>query len=334
MRFGPFSLALFPDTITDFSSMAHPFWQNVNFGPATSPAQRYFVVLLAIALPWLWFSINWPLPIRPTARLRWFLALLVGVLVLGQSSGAIAGPLSERLAQFPAWDERPPVQAAAGDLYYPDWFRGTWDVTTALVDLAAPLAPEVTTPGFEQNRQRLNQPIVFQARFLPVDRPNLPRGFGFLAPLPTAAPIVADRAFNGLNLARAYLDDSTDAENSRVVAVRVDPTNPNRQLTVLRGDRRLVSTVSARATETPTPDEFVTSEIFQQEFRRPNQIYLNQVETTTHYTRLHPLKDGDPSITADQVTAIYLAPQDPDFGQAGDRPVALYRYSLTFLPAS
>lgn len=261
------------------------------------------------------------------------LVVFAGLLAWGWSGGAIAGPLTERLAQFPHWEERPPVQAAAGDLYYPAWFQGTWEVTTSLVDLAAPLAPTVTTPGFEQNRRFLNQPIPFQARFIPVDRPILPRGLGLLGQVPVASPIIADRAFNGLNLARAYLDESADAENSRVVAVRVDPTNPNRQLTVLRGDRRLISTISARATETPNPDEFVTSEIFQQEFRRSNQLYLNQVETTTRYTRRHPVQDDEPSITADQVTAIYLAPQDPEFEQAGDRPVALYRYSLNFFPA-
>jgi hypothetical protein len=254
-------------------------------------------------------------------------------MVLGWSAAAIAGPLAERLAQFPNWEARPPVQAAAGDLYYPNWFRGTWDVTTALVDLVAPLAPTVTTPGFEQNRRFLNQPIPFQARFVPVDRPQLPRRFGLLGPLPTAAPIVADRAFNGMNLARAYLDESVDVETSRVVDVRVDPTNPNRQLTVLQGDRRLISTISARATETPNPNEFVTSEIFQQEFRRSNQLYLNQVETTTRYTHHDSTQVDEPSITADQVTAIYLAPQDPEFAQAGDRPVALYRYSLDFFPA-
>jgi len=301
--------------------MARPFWQTINpwqkisLFPAQTRGQRApggFCALRRSLLLWGW----------------------LGWLLVGWSSGAIAGTLIERLAQFPDWEARPPVQAAAGDLYYPDWFRGTWDVITTLVDLAAPLAPAVTTPGFEKNRQFLNQPIPFQARFVPVDRPPLPQSFGFLRPLPQIVPVVADRAFNGRNLARAYLDDPTHPENSPVVDVKVDPTNPNRQLTILQGDRRLISTVSARATETPDPAEFVTSEIFQQEFRRSNQLYLNQVETTTRYTRLQPSREGDPSITADQVTAIYLSPQDPEFDQAGDRPVALYRYSLTFVPAS
>ncbi|MEW5859950.1 MAG: DUF6816 family protein, partial [Cyanobacteriota bacterium] len=46
----------------------------------------------------------------------------------------------------------------------------------------------------------------------------------------------------------------------------------------------------------------------------------------TAYHQLHS------SIEADQVTAIYLSPQDPDYFKAIDRPVALYRYRLQLLP--
>ena len=35
---------------------------------------------------------------------------------------------------------------------------------------------------------------------------------------------------------------------------------------------------------------------------------------------------------ADQITAIYLSPQDPDYFKAKDKPVALYRYQLAFSP--
>ncbi|MEO1209271.1 MAG: DUF6816 family protein [Cyanobacteria bacterium J06638_20] len=317
--------------------MSRLFWQNVNFVGLRRTIPQICKEIWAIVAGQRSLTtrrLDSLVPIAVGGLRRILFSLVAGLMVLGWSAGAIAGPLAERLAQFPNWEARPPVQAAAGDLYYPDWFRGTWDVTTALVDLAAPLAPTVTTPGFEQNRRFLHQPIPFQARFIPVDRPLLPRGFGVLGQLPTASPVVADRAFNGLNLARAYLDESADVETSRVVDVRVDPTNPNRQLTVLQGDRRLISTISARATETPTSDEFVTSEIFQQEFRRSNQLYLNQVETTTRYTHHDSTQANEPSITAEQVTAIYLAPQDPEFEQAGDRPVALYRYSLDFFPAT
>jgi hypothetical protein len=284
-----------------------------------------------------WQDSSWQAPkwLHDAGRMVLLGVLLLGLWVgLGAGGAAQAGPLGDRLSQFPDWQGKPLLPSAKGDLAYPDWFEGTWDVTTTLVDLAAPLAPEIVTPGFEGNRQYLNQPVPFQARFVA----TLPNRFGGL-PLPPALlgkpQIVADRAFNGLNLAKAYLDKPD--EKSPVLAVKVDPKNPNRQITLLRdesedsvlGAKELVSTVVARGVETPDPLAFVTTEVFQQEFLGAPQIYFNTVETSTAY-ELHP--DELPRITADQVTAIYLSPQDPDFFAAGDRPVALYRYRLEFSP--
>ncbi|WP_373872753.1 DUF6816 family protein [Microseira wollei] len=67
------------------------------------------------------------------------------------------------------------MQAVVGafDLIYPDWMVGTWKVTSTLVDLADPLAPNIVTPGFESNRRYLNQPITFQVRFQVVNPSNL-----------------------------------------------------------------------------------------------------------------------------------------------------------------
>lgn len=247
---------------------------------------------------------------------------------LVSSSAAHAGELADRIAQFPHWDGQPIRQVARGDLVYPDWFQGTWNVTTTLVDLAAPLAPELTTPGFDSNRPFLNQPISFQARFK-VESPRR-RGVTGPFPLPPQELIVADRAFNSFNLAKAYFGDPSDAQKNPVLAVKVDPTNPNRQVMLLRHNRQLVSTITHRAMETPDPAHFITTEVFQQEFLGTSQPYFNRVETTTAYERA----DMEPTaIRADQITAIYLSPQDPDYFKASDRPVALYRYHLEFSQA-
>lgn len=252
-------------------------------------------------------------------RLFWLsLLLLVWLLCSGQAQ---AGPLMERLQRFPDWSDKPPVQMAQGDLAYPDWLAGTWQLRTTLVALAAPLAPDLVTPGFEGNRERLNQGLECRVRF-GVARAS---GSGILPWLHRPQAIVSDRAFNGLSLARAYLGEGA------VKAVKVDPTNPNRQVTLLSRDRTLASTVKARATETPAADTFVTSEVFQQVFRGLGQPYLNEVETTTAY---HRLVGQTPAIEADQVTAIYLSPQDPDYFRARNKPVALYRYRLEFFPVA
>lgn len=260
------------------------------------------------------------------------LIVLSTLLSLSWQADGQASPLLDRLAQFPNW-HKASIDGAEGDLAYPDWFSGTWQVTTTLVDLAAPLAPDLMTPGFKGNRKFLDQPVQFEARFIESVAPEW-NGFPFPLPqwLSSKPQIVADRAFNGFNLTNAYLAGA-EREISPVLAVKVDPRNPNRQVTLLRTTetdtpiRQLVSTITGRATEVPQADQFITTEIFQQEFRGSPYLYFNEVETLTAY-QYNPTEI--PTIAADQVTAIYLSPQDPDYFEAREIPVALYRYRLEF----
>ncbi len=261
------------------------------------------------------------------------------ILVLLLWSGeAQAGQLAERLAQFPHWESKPPVTTAEGDLLYPDWMEGTWKVTSTLVAQVAPLAPELVTPGFESNRRYLNQPVSFLVRFQAVNDSILAMSDRILRFLPSTTQgsyqgnsfvkpntpaVVADRAFNGLNISKAYLGD-------RIIrSVKVDPNSPNRQITALRNGHQLISVVTGRASETPSSDQFITTEISTQVFRGTTQPYFNEVETTTAYQlRQSP----NLTIEALQITAIYLSPQDADYFKAQGKPVALYRYQLELLP--
>jgi hypothetical protein len=242
-------------------------------------------------------------------------------LFLGNNE-ATAGELAEHLAKFPQWEKLTSVKPAEGDLVYPEWIAGKWKVTSTLVDLAAPLAPDIVTPGFEGNRSQLNQPISFLVKFVKVK--PISSGLKILDKFKNQASIlVADREFNSLNLTRAYLGDEA------VLSSKVDPKSPNRQITFLRGERQLISIITARATETTAEDQFMTTEVFQQLFKGGSRPYFNSVESTTAYQKL---STSSPNITADQVTAVYLSPQDPDYFTAGSRPVALYRYRLEFVP--
>lgn len=256
---------------------------------------------------------------RVRRNLLWiFLLLLVWLLCSGQ---AYAGPLSDRLSAFPNWTSKPPTQAAVGDLVYPDWMAGTWELTSTLTDLEAPLAPVVQTPGFASNRALLNQPITCLVRFEPKVT-SLTQTF-LLQPRLAQEEIVADRAFNGLHLAQAYLGPEA------VKAVKVDPRNPNRQLTILQGDRQLESTVIGRAVETSSDRRFITTELSQQVFRGVARPYFNEVEATTAYQKV---PGEDFLVIADQITAIYLSPQDADYFKAINQPAALYKYRLEFKP--
>ena len=241
-----------------------------------------------------------------------FLVLLI---LLSFVSSVEASTLVDRLDRFPQWQSKPPVKLAQGDLEYPEWMAGTWNASSTLVEQVAPLAPKIVTPGFESNKSYLNKAIAFQVRF--GKEYYIPQSKLF-SPFQNNKPgVVADRAFNGKNIARAYLG------NDNVYQVKVDPNNPNQQITLLKGERKLVSKITGRAREMPTTNKFIATEVTQQFFTSPERIYLNEVETTSVYQLL---ESGN--IAGEQITAIYLSPQDPDYFSAGDRPVALYRYHL------
>ena len=276
---------------------------------------------------------------------------------------ANAGELNQRLQNFPEWEKLTDLKPAVGDLIYPEWMKGEWEVKSTLIDLVAPLAPDIVTPGFESNRQYLNQPVDFKVRFVKNLTPSyrtplflLKRGERNKTPFSSGTTaegnkanhqtplsltrrgaggeVIADRAYNGLNLARAILGEKT------VKAVKVDPDSPNRQITFLRSecteriicDRQLISIVKNRATENTTDGRFIATEVFQQIFKGGSRPYINSVESTTAYKQLSTSSPSNPAIEGNQVTAVYLSYQDPNYFKAINKPVALYKYRLEFFP--
>ena len=277
-----------------------------------------------------------PLKRYPKQQMKFKILILICLFFVLFLSGnsAIAGQLSERVAEFPNWDSKPILKEAEGDLIYPQWMAGEWQVTSTLVEMVAP-NPEVVTPGFEQNRQYLNQPLTFKVRFYPQKNQLINVNLPFPQTLNVLNnsgekndKIVGDRAFNGLNIAQAILGDEA------VLSVKVDPQNPNKQITFFNNDNQLLSTVTLRGKETPSSNQFVTAEIFQQIFQGETSIYLNEVETTTAYTAKFNQQDPETvdEVIANQITAIYLSPQDPDYFKAQNQPVSLYQYQLKLLP--
>jgi hypothetical protein len=122
---------------------------------------------------------------------------------------ALASKLSDRIDRFPNWHGAVQVTRHDGELTYPELFRGQWLATSTLLEQIAPLAPDLVTPGFESNRKYINQPIEFTVQFVP-NNPNQiakssPLNLPSLKSNLPAPQIVADRAFNGLNIATAYL---------------------------------------------------------------------------------------------------------------------------------
>jgi len=276
--------------------------------------------------------------------------LLVFILFLGfMVLPAQAESLTDRLNAYPDWHSKPELNPNFEEVAYPGWMSGTWICESTLIDMVAPV-PKVTTPGFEGNRKYLNEPVRFDVRFGPT-KTKAKRKFGIPTIMNFSSSqekVVVDRVFNGLSIARAYLGDGV------VQSVKINPNLPNEQLTTLKDGLQLVSVTTGHQSERPAPNLFLTSEFFQQIFRSSDQPFLNQVETTTKYSYL-PTSDlisansnansnievdsveadrnETPTIVADQYTAIYLSPQDPNYFEAIGAPVALYRYRLKLTPA-
>lgn len=228
-----------------------------------------------------------------------------------------AESLLDRWEAYPQWSDLPPLEQRKGEISYPEWLAGSWLVTSTLVEQIAPLAPDITSPGFEKNNTYLHQPVQFQVKF--TDQTPLPEFSWALSDLvKTRRLIVPDRRFNAESITQAYLGEDLQ------VTVQMKSQPSPQLITVFPGRKRLVSTVIGHSQTFVDEDQFLASELTSQQFIAGSSQYLNQVETTTAYRR-----QGPGEITASQITAVYLPPADPDYFAANNHPIALYRYELT-----
>ena len=107
---------------------------------------------------------------------------------------------------------------------------------------------------------------------------------------------VADRAFNAGQIGAALLGDG-------LISVRNDPANPNRQVSLLRGDRQLESTVVGRRSARPDGATFLADELTLQVLHGPGTPRISRVEVLGLWQRL---EDG--SISGEQWLARYASP--------------------------
>lgn len=259
----------------------------------------------------------WRVLVLPKLLIRVTVIFFCGLLWLGTGiSPSAAESLSERWAAYPQWSNLPPLEQRKGEINYPEWLAGSWHVTSTLLEQIAPLAPDITSPGFERNSSYLRQPVEFTVRF--TDQTPLPEFNWALSDLvKTPRVIVPDRRFNAESIAKAYLGDDLKI----MVQMKLQPSP--RLITIFPEHKRLISTVIGHSQTVLDEDQFLASELTNQQFIAGSSQYLNQVETTTAYRHLGP---GE--ITASQITAVYLPPADPDYFAAKNHPIALYRYEL------
>lgn len=108
--------------------------------------------------------------------------------------------------------------------------------------------------------------------------------------------VVGDRAFNAAAVGRAALGDT-------LLRVSGDPSDPNRQIALLKGDQQLESTVTGRRSERPAEDLFLADERSLQVLHQPGPPRLSEVETLSRYAL-----QADGSIQALQWQARFDAP--------------------------
>jgi hypothetical protein len=190
-------------------------------------------------------------------------------------------------------------------------------------DRIAPLAPKIVPPSFQRSQSKLDRPTTFRVRFGSTTT-NVAAGISVNQKSPPSK-ILIDRVFNIEQIANTYLGANA------IQKIRSFQTPEVVQVTELRDGTILTAKVTGYRSETPfdrrkaapNPDRFIATEI-QQQLIAGQRSTANTIETLTSYHRLDPQ-----NIQADQITATYLSPQDPNYFQAAGQPVILYRYQLT-----
>jgi hypothetical protein len=121
--------------------------------------------------------------------------------------------------------------------------------------------------------------------------------------------VVGDRAANASAVGRALLGDG-------LREVRDDPTNPNRQMARLAGDRTLETTVVGRRTERDPDDPgvFLADELVLQVLRGSGDPRISRIETLSRYVRQG--EENAPWIEAEQWQARYPSPSEGFVAQA------------------
>ncbi|WP_353291778.1 DUF6816 family protein [Synechococcus sp. M16CYN] len=214
---------------------------------------------------------------------RDLLAFVIGTLILISGSSAWASPLEQRLSLWPEWTLPAPLTRPSSR---DDLVYPEWFTgcwQVKSVDLDLPNQP----------------PVIHEARFLRDSKNRL----------------VGDRAFNASSIGRALLGD-------QILRIEDDPTSSGRQMTQLRGNRYLETTVIGRRQFSPDADIFLADELVLQIFHTTELPRLSRIETLSRYQRCGA------AICAEQWQASYAPPGQSLRGQA----ISNHHYQLQFTP--
>lgn len=258
-------------------------------------------------------------PVKDPCR-RALLSQLALLGCLGVESLAVApSALASKLPEFAdrAWEA---MGGGPADLYFPELFLGTWQVTSTLIKVELPMGPEfVPNMRVVQRAQQedLNHPLTYPVTFVRGER-----------------GVVFDRAANTAALLRCYYGDTLQDLERRITWDRADP---NVMSVVLPGGMSVETRVTRRSMEAgPGDDRAASSEFMEQLYEDgTGSVRMKASQCFTKYkwrSMRQALAQGGPVIVATQVVSEYLTPYDGDqlYMAAMNQPVVLYTYRMAF----
>ena len=213
------------------------------------------------------------------------------------------------------------MESAEADIFYPQYFKGSWKAISKTKDIQAPCGLQLFTggkAGFDSATQKEvieGDTLQYRARFIEQIRSDDA----------SSSYIAADREFNAKEIAKAAMGDYS--------VVDVPIATPNRFSCVLAppdGSTNLICVdiiTIARKTEPLSADKFACSEVVRQivspaQRNNPNAppvppLSVKEIETISVYTKL-----SDDKIQCRQRTSTYLVPSQSD-------PIAFKKWQLS-----
>lgn len=213
------------------------------------------------------------------------------------------------------------MESAETDIFYPQYFKGSWKAISKTKDIQAPCGLQLFTggkAGFDSATQKEvieGDTLQYRARFIEQIRSDNA----------SSSYIAADREFNAQEIAKAAMGDYS--------VVDVPIATPNRFSCVLAppdGSTNLICVdiiTIARKTEPLSADKFACSEVVRQivspaQRNNPNAppvppLSVKEIETISVYTKL-----SDDKVQCRQRTATYLVPSQSD-------PIAFKKWQLS-----
>lgn len=227
--------------------------------------ERIGAILAALARRGILLALGLTLLAAAAAPVQGMAVTLPGMAVGSGASDAGGGVLERRLGEWPQW--RLPAPLPRPGRGGPRWPH--WFVGDWIVQ-------EMDVPEASGGVR------TWRARFRPDGRGGAR----------------ADRAFNARSLGRALL-------GTELLDVRDDPSNPQRQLSRLRGDRLLETTLVGQRGESPSPDLFLNDELSLQVLHGGGAPRVSRIETLGRWRQ-----GDDGTIEGEQWQARYGSPAD------------------------